>query len=99
MNQSQIGRRTITIGMVASLASGGGAQAQGLRATAGCAHLHVGCSFAEKGANSFPGLTHPTDNAVIALGAIGVELNTLLQVTGSPAFYDDADSGSQGNAG
>jgi hypothetical protein len=38
-------------------------------------------------------------NSQLGLGAIGIELNMLLQVTTSPALYDDADSGNQGNAG
>lgn len=96
--RTQINRRTMTIGIASLLTSSRRAPAQGF-STAGCAHLQAGCSFAEKATNSFPALTRLSDNAVIALGAIGVELNMLLQVTAAPAFYDDADSGVEGNAG
>jgi hypothetical protein len=40
-----------------------------------------------------------TGNSDMALAVIGVELNMLLQISASPAFYDDADSGGGGNAG
>jgi hypothetical protein len=94
-----IDRRAVTFGIASLVASNGGSIAQGASQAAGCAYLQADCSFAEKGFGAYPSINRMTDNAVMALGVIGVELNMLLGVSASPAFYDDVDSGPQGNAG
>jgi hypothetical protein len=92
-------RRSFTTGIISTLGLCTDSKAQSVAQVAGCVYLQAGCSFAEKGTSTFPSIGRMMDNAELGIGAIGVELTQLLEVTANPAFYDDAGSGIGGNAG
>ena len=95
----EFSRRTVSIGLASLLVNNTSMLAQGSVPAGGCAFLQAGCSFAERGATSFPELAPITDNAAMAIEvSFGVELTMLLQISASPGFYDDGDSGPRGNA-
>jgi hypothetical protein len=92
-------RRSFTTGMLSALGLSTASKAQSVPGVAGCVYLQAGCSFAEKGTSTFASIRRMMDNAEFGIGAIGVELTQLLEVTANPAFYDDGGSGIGGNAG
>ncbi len=94
-----ITRRVTTLGIGSFLASTCFPARAADNGSAGCFCLQAGCSFSPRSTQTFPDLARMDDNAALGMGAIGVELTRLLQVTANPAFYDDAGSGIQGNAG
>src|ERR1700733_1633607 len=94
-----ITRRALSLGIASSFLTRHGSAVAQVSQAAGCFNLQSGCSFGERDAGTFPHLERLMDNAALSLGAVGVELGQILQVTVNPAFYDDTGGGPHGNAG